>query len=230
VVAEKAVNEAGRTGSGLSVLDDSELSTAFGVRAREVFGSHGKSQRLAEAEAIRLWLAWRGDQSYLVVHLGSRAVREGSWRVVRYTEIPGLSEEHNFIEARGFGRDLPEYVLARFIQFFVREVNRVPGARVTAEGIEESPGPVHVGHEIADEAYGYLKAGKVLTARWPGNGAPGLYARILVLSKDAVQDSRYPALAEVMGSHRESDRGFTKFLERAEAKRQKSWVKWVTHG
>ena len=171
-----------------------------------------------------------GDPSYLIANFSDRAERESSWRVVRYTEIPELPEGHNHVEARSLGRDLPEHVLARLVQFVLKELDRVPGAEVKVEGSPEGQGENLLHRAIAERACSHVKAGGVLTIRWPSKEAPGLFSRIIVLSKDSILDSKYPALDRATGPERESDRGFTKFLERAEKKRQKRWVRWVTHG
>jgi hypothetical protein len=209
---------------------ESELAASFQTRAREVFGRQDKAQRLAEEDAFRLWLAWRGDPSYLIANLSDRAERESSWRVVRYTEIPELSEGRNHVEARSMGIDFPEHVLARLTQYVLRELDRVPGAEVKVEGSPEGQDEDLPHRAIAERAYGHVKAGRTLTIRWPSKEAPGLFSRIIVLSKDSILDSKYPALDRATSPERESDRGFTKFLERAEKKHQKRWVRWVTHG
>jgi hypothetical protein len=208
---------------------DSQLAAAFQTRAREVFGRNEKAQLLAEDDAFRLWLAWRGDPSYLIANLSDRKDRESAWRIVKYADIPGLAEEHDHVEARSLGEDFPDHVLARLTQFVLRELNGLSGAEVEMRGNEEQT-PRTFRQPITEDAFGYLKAGKVITIRWPSKGAPGLFSRILVLSKDSIQDSKYPALDSVTGPHREGDRGLAKFLERAEKKHQKRWVRWVTHG
>lgn len=185
---------------------------------------------MAEDDAFRLWLAWRGDPSYIIACLSDRGEREGSWRVVKYTEIQELWERHNHVEARSLGQDFPEHVLARLFQFVSREAGRVPGAETILETAKNAPGPSHAAQPIPGDAYGHLKAGGTLTVRWPSREAPGLFARIMVLSKDSIQDSKYPGLERALGARRERDRGFTRFLERADRKRQKRWVRWVTHG
>ena len=230
MVAARGEGEASQRRNDHPRGSDIDLAGAFRTRAMEVFGRHDRSLGLAQDDAFRLWLAWRGDPSYLVANLSDRTERESSWRVVRYTEIPGLSEEYDHVEARSIGQVFPEHVLARLTQFVLRELSRAPGAEVEVEGFPGDQSSRLSREAVEAEAFGQLKAGRALTVRWPSNGAPGLSSRVLVLSKDSVMDSKYPALDGVVGPHRASDRGFTRFLERAERKRQKRWVRWATHG
>lgn len=230
MVADRGETRRGKNGSDPPVAKVSELAAAFSARAQEVFGKHRNAQQDAEDDAFRLWLAWRGDPAYLIANLGGRGEREGLWRVVKYTEIPGLSETHNQVEARGLGQDFPEHVLARLFQFVSREASRTPGAEASLDGTETSPSPNHPGRVLQDDAYGRVKAGEVLTVRWPSKGAQGLFARIIVLSKGSIEDSKYPGLESASGARGRGDSRFTKFLERADRKRQKRWVRWVTHG
>ncbi len=230
MVATKVEDRTSQRRSDRVDSKESELAASFQTRAREVFGRHDKAQRMAEEDAFRLWLAWRGDPSYLIAILSDRGERESSWRVVRYTEIPELQEGHNHVEARSLGRDLPEHVLARLVQFVLKELDRVPGAEIEVEGSSEGKGEDFSHRTLTEGVYNHVREGRTLTIRWPSKAAPGLSSRIIVLSKDSIQDSKYPTLDRAMGSERESDRGFSKFLERADKKRQKRWVRWVTHG
>ncbi|MDG7016554.1 MAG: hypothetical protein JRM82_04170, partial [Nitrososphaerota archaeon] len=149
------------------------MAITFRTRAMEVFGRHGQSLQLAQDDAYRLWLAWRGDPSYLIANLSDRKDRESAWRVVKYTDIPELAEEHDHVEARSLGHDFPDHVLARLTQFVLRELNGLSGAEVEMRGNEEqTPGTSR--QAITEDAFGHLKAGKVITVRWPSKGAPGL--------------------------------------------------------
>lgn len=213
-----------------NALKGSELAAAFSQRAKEVFGRHRDARQAAEDDALRLWLAWRGDPTYLIANLGGTSGRESSWRVVKYTEIPGLLETHNQIEVRGLGQGFPEHVLASLFQFVSREAGRTPGAEFSLDEIETSKGPDRLRRVLPDDAYGRVKTGGILSVRWPSKGAPGLLARIIVLSNASLEDSRYPGLVSTSGARGRGDRGFTRFLERADRKRQKRWVRRVTHG
>ena len=230
MVTAKSEGDTNQRRSDPTSLKDSELAAAFRSRASEVFGRHDRSLQLAQDDASRLWLAWRGDPTYLIANLSDRMETEGAWRVVKYTEIPEITETHDHVEARSLGHDFPDHVLAHLTQFVLQELSRLPGAKVEVGETQEEAKSDFSHRAIAEEAYNLLKAGKALTIRWSSRGAPGLFSRILVLSKDSVQYSKYPALDRVTASRRESDRGFTKFLERAEKKHQKRWVRWVTHG
>jgi len=230
VVATKFEDGTSPRRSGPAGSKDSELATFFQRRAREVFGRNEKAQRLAEEDAFRLWLAWRGDPSYLIANLNNRAGRESSWRVIRYTEIPELAMERDHLEARSLGRSFPEHILAHFTRFVIQELDRMPGAE-SEVGEDQDEGIMKLSRQaVQEEAFGRLRAGEVLTVRWPSKGAPGLFSRIAVLSKNSIQDSKYPALDRKADVGRGSERGFTKFLERAEKKNQQRWVRWATRG
>jgi hypothetical protein len=209
---------------------DSTLAADFRTRAMEAFGRHEKSLQLAQDEALRLWLAWRGDPSYLIVKLSDRSDRDSAWRVVKFTEIPRLTTERDYVEARSLGLSFPENVLAHFTRFVLQELDRTPGAE--AEAVDNPDGRITKlsRQAVLGGAFGRLTAGDVLTVRWPSNVAPGLPSRIVVLSKGAFQDSKYPAFDRGADARRGTDRGFTKFLERAEKKHQQRWVRWVTRG
>lgn len=206
------------------------MADALRARASEVFGRHNRPLQLAKIDAFRLWLAWRGDSSYLIANLSGLPSREGSWQVVKYTEIPRLSEAHNYLEARCLGKEFPEHVQAHFIRFVLQEISRMPPAKVELEGSLEESGQDLPYRAVAEEAFSLVKGGRVLTARWPSKGAPGLFSRVIVLSNGSIQDSKYPALDRTPGPRRASNRGLTKFLERTEKKHQERWVRWVTHG
>ena len=209
---------------------DSSLAADFQIRAREAFGRHERSLRLAQDEAVRLWLAWRGDPSYLIVKLSDRSDRESAWRVAKYNEIPELTTEHDYLEARSLGYSFPEHVLAHFTRFVLQELNRISGAESEArEGRDEKITKLSR-QAVQEEAFGRLRAGEVLTVRWPSKGTPRLLSRIVVLSKNSIQDSKYPGLDRGVDSVRGSDRGFTKFLLREEKKNQQRWVRWATRG
>jgi len=209
---------------------DSSLAADFRTRAREAFGRNERSLRFAQDDAVRLWLAWRGDMSYLIVKLSDRSDRESAWRLAKYTEIPELTTEHDYLEARSLGYSFPEHVLAHFTRFVLQELDRIPGAESEVrEQLDEKVTKLSR-QAVQEEAFVRLSAGEVLTVRWPSKGAPGLLSRIAVLSKNSIQNSKYPGLDRGVNAGRGSDRGFTKFLERAEKKNQQRWVRWATRG
>ena len=230
MVAAKFEDETSQRRSGPASSKDSVLAAFFQTRAREVFGRNEKAQCLAEEDAFRLWLAWRGDPSYLIAHLSDRTGRESSWRVIRYTEIPELAMERDHLEARSLGHSFPEHVLAHFTRFVIQELDRMPGAE-SEVGEDQDERIIKLSRQaVQEEAFGRLRAGGVLTVRWPSKGAPGLFSRIAVLSRNSIQDSKYPALDRKADTRCGSDRGFTKFLERADKKHQQRWVRWATRG
>ncbi len=210
--------------------EDSMLTSAFRTRAAEVFGGGERSFQLAQGDAMRLWLAWRGDPAYLIAKLGDRSERESTWRVVRFTEVPELAAEHDHVEARGLGGVLPDHVLAHFARFAFQESSRVPGAEAEVAGTTEHGAARIPGLEIQRVAYGYLKAGMSLTIRWPSRGAPGLCSRVMSLSQDSIQDSKYPGLERGTDWRTEGDQGLTRFLARVEKKNQRRWVRRITRG
>lgn len=202
---------------------DCEVASAFRKRASEVFPGRKNQLGMAEDDAVRLWLAWRGDPSFLIANLRKRTEREGSWRVVKYTEIPGLCERYAYLEARCLQQAFPDNVLARLAQFVISEVGHTPGAVVDVKGSEKA-----VEHGTVEWSFSNVKEGLVVDVRWPSKVAPGLCSRIIVLSSDSILCSRFPALDRTTASNRTLDGGFARFLEKAERKEQKRWARWLT--
>ncbi len=224
-----AVGIDGGTDQGGGSGQEPGASAAFRARALEVFGRRRESLQLAQEDASRLWLAWRGDSSYLIAALADRVERESSWRVVGYTDLPELCGRHDYVRAQSLEAELPEHVLARLMRFVLEQLDRAPGAdvRVSDAGNEGAPEPPS--SLSWRRTYGSLKEGKVLTVQWPSKGAPGLSLRTIALSKSWLEDAKYPGLDRVAspgpGSH-----AFTRFLEQAERKRQKRWLRRAARG
>ena len=205
----------------LDPFGDSELERAFRTRANQIFGSKQRSVEAAIDEALELWLAWRGDSTYLIAAVGKRPDREMAWRVVRYTQVPELAAKYDETSARGLGGPFPDHILAFLVRFVSTELGRSRGAELLSESQGDSSSEIQSERIRSDEVFGRLKRGAIITARWPSLKAPSLSRKLIVFSTDSIRCSEYPALDDVESR---KPPGLTRFLEKSEKKNRTRWV------
>lgn len=201
---------------------DSDLGVAFGRRTSEVFGGMKRSRKTALEEALGLWLAWRGDSSYLITAVGKRPERESAWRVVGYTKVPELAKEYDQVEARSLAGAFPDQVLAFFARHIIAEVERRPGAEVFSEMVNDLG--IQRARASAGQTFALVKDGRSVSVSWASKGAPGLASRTIALTGDRFQSSAYPLLDAASGKTRGNGPGFLKLLAKSARKKKVRWV------
>lgn len=210
--------------SALGGVEDPELERAFRNRAAEILGSKRRHMATDISEALKLWLAWRGDPSYLIAAVGKRRERETAWHVVRYRQIPELAAKHDEVEARSLGEVFPDHVLAFLVKFVCAELDRHPDAEVLSENPNSSTED-RSERISADRIFSHAKRGATVVVRWPSSSAYGLSRKTIMLAKDRIRYSEYPALDRIESRN---PIGLTRFLEMSEKKNRTRWV--ASHG
>lgn len=207
-----------------------DLDREFELRAKKVFAQFSDPSTRAIEDAKMMWLAWRGDERFVQVHLGDQLGFESSWRFSDYAEIDDLVERFKHVEVRPVHSPFADHVLAHLTILMQRRVAGQSGARIytlptiaSAQGISEK-------EAVIEGAYKYAKEGLEVVADWLKEPNGFLKSMSISLTSDhfLYTDFVNP------GSHRLSRaKGFMYVLsakERASARRRRrSLIKWILY-
>jgi hypothetical protein len=237
--------------------ESEEIHERFKRVANEVLSSHSQYARLqlAELEAKMLWLAWRGDDDYLIWHSGSVAGRESSWKICDHRNIERiLKESRSREEFRPITEVFSEQVLASLItqiHSFSTEMSKEDERRGRSEAAREleimveriyesSPIPEQRSVRILG-AMSLVQEGWTLRVRSPLSQKNKYLSRwVIELSRNDLVFKAYPKLNEATASSEDSSspslkaiRGYISFVrhkERLEQQRKKRLgiLRWLS--
>jgi len=206
------------------------LDKEFELRAKRVFAQFSDPSSRAMEDAKMMWLAWRGDERFVQVHLSGQPGFESSWRFSDYAEIDDLVERFKHVEVRPVHSPFADHVLAHLTILMQRRVAGQSGARIytlptiaSAQGISEK-------EAVIEDAYKYAKEGLEVVADWLKEPNGFLKSKSISLTSDHFL---YTDFVNPKGRGRSSARGFMFMLsakERASARRRKrSLIKWILY-
>jgi hypothetical protein len=208
-----------------------DLDEEFRDKAEKVFAQFGDPRERAVQDAKMMWLAWRGDDRFVQVHLSDQVGLESSWRFCKYTEVPSLVERYKYVEARPMRSPFTEHVLASLTALFQRLVSERIGARVYSLSLNGDTAGLTQDGIDAGRAYKYASEGFEIVADWPKEPRGVLKSRSISLSQERFL---YFDFVHKVARATHSERGFAQMLarqERASARRRrKSLLKWIVSG
>ncbi len=211
-----------------------DLEKKFEEYARRVYNQFKSPMQSATDEAKMLWLAWRGNEDYLICCLGKETGKESVWRVIHYSMIPDLCEKYNHIEVRSLNESFADYILAFISRFLTAESDKLGGAETV---IQMAPSLEHGrGQTVAidqRELFAHISKGEEVSVRWHSQKAPTLFSKVISLSPSTFRCLKYPKLDAPMKTLRISN-NFMRFFKRDESssrrRRRRSLTRWVMFG
>ncbi len=203
------------------------VSECFRERAEKVFASFNDPYDVAVQDAKMMWLAWRGDDRFVQVHLSDRAGSGSSWRFCQYEEIPGLTELHRYLEARPLQHAFSDHVVASLVVLMQHEVEDGSGVRVYAVPVDAEKPTEEVMPGVSD-AYAKVKEGFEVIADWHQRPGEPLKTKSISIRSDRFVFADFPRLASRTSS---GAKGWARVLadhDKADSRRRrKSPLGWV---
>ncbi len=206
------------------------MEERFELEAKRIFSQFGDPAQRAAEDAMMMWLAWRGDESYLQALLSDQLGSESSWRFCRYSDVEGLITRFKHVEVRPIVPPFADHVLARLAVLVQKRVAEDRGAevyRVTPDGIPEVGGE----RNAIDEVYRHAKEGFDVVADWPKEPHGILKRRTMSLSS---RRFLYLDFVHPRKGGQTNSRGFMYVLsgkERASSRlRRRSLIRWILTG
>lgn len=217
-------------------MQANDIIQKFLERVSSVYGTLESREQIALNEARMLWLAWRGNEDYLTVHIASEKGKESAWQIIPYCKLPYFFDKYESVEARTFGNDFDDHIVT-FLYNYIRNEMDKAAVELYAEPNYEEIGnpsvPVHVRIEAID-LFDNIKSKKIIVIKWPSNETPELFSRILVLSATSIKNSKFPGLEKKFDPRQMGGKGFMKFIKREELssrrRRKRFLIRWVLHG
>jgi hypothetical protein len=223
-----------------------KIHNDFVCRANQVFATNSPNhrQKLAESEALMLWLVWRGSDEYIIRHSGNVEAMESSWRICPYREVANILEHaRSKEEFRPVAEEFSQASLASIIQqihkFTLKKgtLNIGPNnsaIEVFAEKISQSP--IERKDTEILSAMTLVEQGWTLVVRWPIKDNKLLFARIIELSSNRLLFQNYTSLdsdASVQNPSLVATRGYIKFAKHKDRleqqrKRRLGIVRWLS--
>lgn len=242
------------SGNTIGSDDDSSrnLNQKFVKMSNQVFSRNSSSKRaqLAKAEALMLWMAWRGSDEYLFRHAGQVDGIQFSWQICSYKDIKRiLQESQSSEEFRPMTEEFSEPILAsivRQVHDYARNIQQSlsQNQRTTTsseaevfveKSIESLPERKNV--EILS-SMSLIQDGWTLEIRWPLKEANFLFPRAIELSRSSLVLQNHPRLISANTQPAENPsltatRGYLRFAKQKDRqegarKRRLGVLRWLS--
>jgi hypothetical protein len=204
------------------------IGREFDKTASHVFKQFRNPHSEALLDAMMMWLAWRGDERYVQVHL-SYDDRSSSWRFCEYESVPILIRKFKHVEVRPINPPFPDYLLAFFSIILRDQVNdngetKIRSRRFGPDSTGFSERPIDV-----SEIFGCAREGCVIYADWPSSDGV-LLKKSINLSRDFFYYLDYEGRSHPAAG----EKGFIYILKKKDAsgarRRRKDVLRWVRRG